>query len=97
MPKIASKPVDTYSPGLLSPLPLSNRAEHVGKAVKIVSGKYRGERGKIYNVITAEVREKNEKDKGRRGVYYSVELRNVIVSGLTWQDFIKEHTNGSHT
>lgn len=92
MPKIAEKRRETYTPGLFDPRPLSNREDHVGKSVRIVSGAYRGQRGKIYNVITAELAEKNEKDKGRRGVYYMVELSTVILAGLTWQDFIKEHT-----
>lgn len=99
MPQIPTKPTAYYpnltENALFNSKPLSNRSEHLGKRVRCIrGGKLKGTVGKITDVVTAEDRRHtNSKDIGRRGVYYTVELPNVILVGLTWEDFLTLGSN----
>lgn len=81
--------------------PLSNEAELVGRRVRIVARrvipKYRGAVGKILNVVTAEPLVPRLHEAGCRGVYYSVELDDAVLEGLTWEDILQVTTHSTET
>lgn len=92
MPIAPAKPRLEFraSTRLLNCLPLTNGYQHVGNSVLICSGKHAGCIGRIVEAVTAENElETCVGDKGRRGVYYIVELPTAVLVGLTWQDFLK--------
>lgn len=61
-----------------------NSVQHHGKRVRLITGKYRGHVGKIITAVMANPVEGAK----LRGVYYAVELPEVIVDAVTWEDFL---------
>jgi hypothetical protein len=87
--EMGRKPVETIN-HLQKVDSLSNEFQHLGRNVRILQrGPYKGRIGTVKRAVTAErVSESNPKDEGRRGVFYAVELEDVILAGLEWMDFI---------
>lgn len=69
--------------------PISNEAELVGRQVAIVKEPHIGERGRIAKVVTAERINEEDKTKGHRDVFYTIETDERYITGLLWQDFLQ--------
>lgn len=88
-PKILRKPSVRLHPEAREPydwIPLSNSEEHHGKKVKMTfPSKYLGKLGHITRADTAH-------NGSYRSLYVTVELEDVILTEVVWDDFVQVHT-----
>lgn len=88
MPKILRKPSNRLRPDNPEPydwLPLSNSDEHCGRKVRMAFGPHAGKIGYITRADTAHCGD-------YRRMYVTVELADVILTEVLWEDFIQVHS-----
>ena len=68
---------------------LSNKADLIGKSVRLIGTKYRGQVGKIIGAFTALDKNAPSTYEDCRGTYYTVETPTVVLFGLTWEEAMR--------
>lgn len=68
---------------------LTNKQDLIGRSVRMIATKYRGQLGKIVGAFTALDKNARATYENCRGVYYTVETPAVVLFGVTWEETLR--------